>query len=665
MIKDYEKIIDGIKVSLKNNKLEFSSDAFKRIWEVTDKGLKTISLHDKTSGREWSSALPEAPDCDWELPLSEKSFCNGVLQSLEVESSNDEGFTSKHVRMECRFAYKQEQIELLYVAWLYPCFSGMRTQFYIKRQGNATVSGARQKMPYSRLENIPVAPSGLNRRYFGYHSDTQNRNDVFLDILKEENASHQLKSPEWNTWASVVCLENHAGGIALVKESHKCVNKAGHCTGIFTVSPKSGAANLGWGIMESEIPTGDFAQSWGSWLICWDNASTDREMAFKEFDRLRYPVNLENDIYIQANTWGSTTNSFDARNAASEENVMKEIDVCAELGIDILQIDDGWQVSNENANWIPNENNGWHPHPDKYPRGWKQVVERANEKGVKLGLWAAGQYIPLEALRKNHETGHFVQFKLDFVHFESRKEIEELTSKVRTFIKETGHSARVNWDLTEINPRFGYFFAREYGSIYLENRKPLFPTTVVYRPATVLRDLWQLSKYVNLNKFQCSYQNIDMVDPRLSNAGYYSHAYCLAITLMGIPLFFQEVQLLSEDAKNELLPLIKIYKSVRKELFSGYSYPVGEKPDDKSWTGFQNHNSQTGNGFLMVFREVNNDSEEHSLELRFVKAGKKLKLKNLLSGEETIAEPDDKKRLRLKIPEAPGFLFMKYEKSGA
>ncbi len=34
-------------------------------------------------------------------------------------------------------------------------------------------------------------------------------------------------------------------------------------------------------------------------------------------------------------------------------------------------------------------------------------------------------------------------------------------------------SLTLNWDLTEVAKRYGYFFAREFGCIYLENRKPV------------------------------------------------------------------------------------------------------------------------------------------------------------------------------------------------
>ncbi len=662
MVSSYKKELNGITISLNDSILEISGNNINRRWKVTDYGLKTIGYYDVKTSKEWCS-LDSSIQCDWELP-GENDTCasTGILESLKAELSNDSGFTSEHVRLECNFKYKARQIELLFTVWIYPEFCGMRTQFQIKCYSEYRPPAIKhQGTPHPRrVEILPANPEGLTRRYIGYYSDTQNRNDILLDILDEKCISSELKSPEFNTWASAVCLEDASGGIAMVKESHKCVNNSGHDTGIFVVSPETGVTATGWGIVKDEMPQKKYASSWAVWTFCWNGDSEARETAFKHFDRLRYPGNPNSDVYIQANTWGSTTNGVDARNAAGEQNVLKEIDSCAEIGIDILQIDDGWQVPVNSATYEP-EDHGWYPHPERYPDGWNNVVAEAKDKGVSLGLWAAAECIPLKALEYNYENGHFVQFKLDFAHLDSRHKIDKLMHKVKSFIKSTGHNVRVNWDLTEINPRYGYFFARDCGSIYLANRKPVVPVSAIYRPATMLRDLWQISKYINLNKFQGSYQNIDMVDPNLSNARYYTHAYCLAITMMGIPLFFQETQYLSAEAKQELIPLIKAYKTIRHEMFEGYVYPIGDKPSDASWTGFQNHNAITGKGFLTIFRELNNPEPTEKIALKFVEPGVTLNIKNIQTGEETKQMVDESGKIKFHIDPAPGFLLLSYD----
>ena len=647
----YTKKVKEAAVSFANGILEVSNGKLRRKWRLTDNGLLTTEVNDLSSGRVWTNLQSDFA-CDWELPGFDQAA--GKLISVYAEDSDDEGFTSGHLKVECHFSYEQIKIELIYIIWLYYDYAGMRTQFKIKsasdlENGNWTQQG---KPAPARMECLPVNPGSLTRRYFGYYSDTQNRNDPFLDILKEAKTVNKKVYPEWITWANAICLEDDHQGIAMVKESHKCVNHPGHDSGMFIVDPNNGLLNLGWGIYPNEICDGKYSESWASWLFCWDKSVSDRQTAFKSFDRLRYPVNIERDTYIQANTWGSTSSTATARAAAHEDSVLREIECCAELGIDILQIDDGWQPSDYSA---------WYPTETAYPEGWKNVVQAAKENNVKLGLWAAAEPVALEDLLRNREQGGFVQYKLDFAHLDSRSKLDNLMAKARKFILSTEHQTRVNWDLTEINPRYGYFFAREYGTIYLENRKPVSPWSAIYRPDTVLRDLWQISKYVDLCKFQASYQNIDMVNPAMSNAKYYTHAYCFAITMMGTPLFFLETKYLSESAKAELRPVIKAYKAVQKDIFSGITYPIGDKPDDASWTGFQNHNHQSGDGYLTVFRELNNEKTEASLALRYLSPGSELKLKNMLTNEVQVLALSANGKISLNIPEAPGFLFLKYE----
>ena len=474
--------------------------------------------------------------------------------------------------------------------------------------------------------------------------------------------SHPVMGREWCDWASVACVEDDAGGIAMVKESHKCVNQPGYATGGFLCDEARGLSCTGWGLRPNEISPEAFTPGWATWCLAWAGGDLDREIAFKTFDRFRYPIDPARDVYVQANTWGSTDNSPDARRAATENSVLREIETCAELGIDVVQIDDGWQTPPGNPTWKPGDH-GWHPHPASYPDGWARVRRRAGELGIRLGLWAAAMPIGLDELKKNFTEGGFLQVKLDFAALRNRAEIEALMRKVRDFIAWTGHRVRVNWDVTENEPRYGYFFAREYGSIYLENRKPARPLSVVYRPHTVLRDLWQVARYLNIHRFQCPIQNVDRVDPEYSDAPLHSHAYATAIALMGIPLFFQETKYYSESAKAEIRALLEVYKEHRAFLFEGIVHPIGAKPDNASWTGFQCHLPNEGRGYLLIFRERCNARARHSFELGWLRPGT-LHLTDLVSKRNWRQQTGPGGPLDITVDRAPGFRFLHYREEG-
>ncbi len=639
------------------DKLFVTTGQVRRMWQWTGGGFATSEVAVEGSPLVWAASVVE---CDWQLPDASDAT-DALLQSLVAGESDDDGFTSQHVRVVATIAYPKKGLTLKCSVWAYPGGPGIRTHLQAMRVGDQVVAppaGLQGGPGDARVDRVPAGDAANRRRYFGYYNETQQRNDTHQDLLKEEVVAGPLKHREWCSWASVACVESKAGGIALVKESHKCVNQRGVAGGEFVVDPATGLTCTGWGLTAADVSADHFTPGWATWTIAWAGGDIERETAFKQFDRLRYPIDPARDIYIQANTWGSTANGSDARRAAAEPSVIKEIETCAEMGIDVLQIDDGWQVSPGNSGWQPGDQ-GWKPHKECYPDGWKTVRDLAAKRNVKLGLWAAAEPISLDELKASFTEGNFFQYKLDFAVLKTRAAIDALMTKVRTFIQWTGHRVRVNWDVTENPPRYGYFFAREYGPIYLENRKPERPRSVVYRPHTVLRDLWQASKYLNLHRIQGSIQNVDRVDPEFSDARLHSHTYATMIPLMSIPLFFCETKYYTPAAKEEIRKLLAVYKEHRAEIYGGIVYPIGDKPDNQSWTGFQSHLEDKNAGHLTIFRELGNPSAQHAIRLARV-PGKSIRLNDLLSGKSWDQPVADDGTIQLRIDHAPGCLFLRY-----
>ncbi len=87
---------------------------------------------------------------------------------------------------------------------------------------------------------------------------------------------------------------------------------------------------------------------------------------------------------------------------------------------------------------------------------------------------------------------------------------------------------------------------------------------------------------------------------------------------------------------------------------------AGDKPDNGSWTGFQNYNPETGNGYLTFFRELKNPDSNYTVALHFLKPGTKLEITNILTGENHNVTLSEKSEIDIQIPQAPGYLFLKY-----
>ena len=95
-------------------------------------------------------------------------------------------------------------------------------------------------------------------------------------------------------------------------------------------------------------------------------------------------------------------------------------------------------------------------------------------------------------------------------------------------------------------------------------------------------------------------------------------------------------------------------------MYRGNVFPIGDKPDDASWAGFQNHDPATGAGYLMVFRELRATEYKKPIPLRFV-ADTRIRLTDLRTdSERTVAVPPDGK-VWFEISSSPGFQFLRYE----
>jgi len=373
------------------------------------------------------------------------------------------------------------------------------------------------------------------------------------------------------------------------------------------------------------------------------------------FDRMRYPLDSKYDVFLMTNVWGGGGHAA----SASEENILKEINSCADLSIDVCQIDAGWGPD-------AGSTKTWEPSPKLYPQGWTNIMKLANDKGVAMGVWnRAYDLIKYpDRLRGLYDAG-FRYFKIDIAGWDTYNIVDSLNFLARDLLKYSNYTARINWDITHKSIRVGYLFAREYGNLFLQNRRLRMErdktfTSHIYIPRRILKDQWMASQYLNLNEILINVQNTDLVLKDYSNAHLYGNLYSFAITMMSSPLFFQETWKYNPEVREPLKNLIGIYKKHREEMSSGYVFAIGDLPNDASWTGFQNHNPETSTGYLTIFREINNIETEKAIKLKFLK-GKSLELENLLTGGKEIVQVDESGYVLFKINKPASFQFYKYK----
>ena len=646
----------------KDNQLIVSTGNIKRHWTWTGKGFSTSQINDSNE----VYTLSNSSDADWDLG----DLGNGKVVSIVAFRDDDENFTSEHLAVEAEIEYNSLMIK--YVIWAYPNAKGLRTQLWLKKRKGKVLNSDLTKPGISEALTLKDKPEQVIA--FGYHAGLK-ADDRPYEILAEEEITENGTSNITNG----LIVRNKNEGLVLVKESQKHTHMQSELeTGGFK-RQNNFISVYGLGLKSEDITSDRYIFCWANWMILFNGDELDAQLELKRFDRQRFPINQERDIFTMANTWGSEDGFDQSAYKAREENVLKEIEACADLGIDLLQIDDGWQIRNGENSWLPAVKGPTKPYgsgalpklldgstmPEEYyvyPDGFARVRKQAKESGIKLGLWNAWT-APTSALETNYINGGFKAFKLDFANLNNKSSLDDLYYKARNLIKFSRHRAVVNWDVTEVTPRMGFYFGRDCGNLYLANRKAnTLRSAVQYNPWQVLRDAWELADYMNLNQIQITFQNKDLTPSNAkTDALKYTHGYNFAITLMSSPIFFTEIQYLTPQAREELKPIISTYKNVRDKMFRGYVFTIGEKPDNQSWSGFQNYNPDTGNGYITIFRELKNQKTSSKIALRFLKPGTKLTITNLLTGVKNTEILNERSELNFEIQQAPGFLFLEYK----
>ena len=314
-------------------------------------------------------------------------------------------------------------------------------------------------------------------------------------------------------------------------------------------------------------------------------------------------------IHSMSNTWGDRH----GRTRVCDEFIRREIDSGADLGLDVVQIDDGWQTGTPEA---PNENGErffegdfWSLKTDIFPHGMRSLSDYARERGVELGLWFAphsrGAFEhfdrDLSVIEKAYREWSIRYFKLDMINLPTRHHADRMCELLERI---TSHGdTSVELDVTA-EKRLGYLAAAPYGTIFVENRYTAWGS---YYPYRTLRNAWMLSRYVPLSKCQFELVNPELYIEVYDPADPFRHGSCdadylFATVMLSNPLFWMETQFLSDKARADLKSIIPVWKQYREELTRADVRPIGEEPSGASLTGFA---ADTGDSLhLILFREA-------------------------------------------------------------
>ena len=390
---------------------------------------------------------------------------------------------------------------------------------------------------------------------------------------------------------------------------------------------------------------------------------------YRAFYRLGWQAPWQRHVLLLSNTWGDRNR--DAR--VCETFVLQEIDRAAALGLDTVQIDDGWQVGKSPNSAVAKGSfkniwdnpDYWKPDPEKYPRGLHPVVELGRELGVEICLWFnpsvqdgyADWEKDAQALVGLYDEYGIRTFKIDGLAIPDKRSESNLRRLFDRVLERTGGRVVFNLDATA-GRRGGYHMFNEYGNIFLENR---YTDWQNYYPYWTLRNLWMLSKYVPAEKLQIEFLNKWRNTEKYAGDPFapanYSFEYLFATTMAGQPLAWMEASGLPEEALG-IGALIERYKEVQHDFHRGVILPVGDEPSGRSWTGFQSVDGERG--YLIFFREQNPDRKAR-IET-WLPENSKVRLTPVLgSGKAAVQKTGRRGTLEVELPAPNDYTMYRYE----
>lgn len=319
-----------------------------------------------------------------------------------------------------------------------------------------------------------------------------------------------------------------------------------------------------------------------------------------------------------SNTWGDR--SRDGR--MSHAFIAAEIEAAAALGVDVVQLDDGWQkgitINSTQADkggvWEGFWNTDpdfWTPHPQRFPEGLAGLAAFAAARGIGLGLWFApdswNDFMhwekDAEIVLHYHRTLGVRHVKIDGIKVHSELALERLRAFVNRVLEGSAGMLAFDLDITA-EKRPGYFGLIECGPLFVENR---YTDWISYWPHHTLRNLWQLSRWIDPLRLRMEFLNPERNphlypgDPLAPAA--YSGDTLFATVMCANPLGWFEITGLSPAVFNDIKALVTVWKAHREAMAAGTLLPIGDCPDGFNISGFLIVPAvERGVTYLLLFR---------------------------------------------------------------
>lgn len=660
---DYSFRKEGNLFIIENSKI-------KRVYLWNEGNLITQTIENKSSGFVW-----HASDLTPDMSLPGET---GTATCLSFGIDTIHETASHYAYLAATIVYSMNEIQIKRVIRLYPECPAIASDFYFK--GSPAKNWYNPKIVCDSLTDIRFVRLGKARNHLpiiektimpGKHwcykiVELFEMTDDLNTLVREENPVGFFEHLYRGNILFAQDMEK-GQGLFFLKEAPSPNAQLKYPGGDYLTSFGE-IRMVGFGIDKEDISTDKWTQGYSSVMGVFDKTEYSALSSLKKYQHKMRKRNETRDEMVMMNTWGDWN---DATKNINEKYILKELTLCAELGISHYQLDYGWQTDQKtlelyDSNISNYRNNEYYWLPDKirFPNGFTRIMRKAKELGIEIGLWFEPNYErdyahwsqDMDWLTRLNQLYGIRTFKIDGLRIHNKKSEERVDSLLMKLSEALNDDVCINLDVTA-DKRFGYLFKNRYGNIFLENR---YTDWGNYYPYQTLRNLWMLSKYVPTQNIQLEFPNKwrntnkynDIFAPEN-----YNFEYLFAITMMAQPLAWMQAQNLPEKAFN-IASVIKKYKKYQSDMHRGMIFPVGEEPSGVSWTGFQS--IQEGKGYFLVFRENNNRSTA-SIKTWFA-PDTKVKMKLIAGkGKDFVAKTGKKGEISFSLEMKNEYSLYKYE----
>ena len=605
---DMEKYKDCY-ASWTENTIVIGNKRIERRFQWCAQGLVCTATVDKASAKEWRGDEPPAvtPDVAIECAVSNNGGLSAKHLLLTATERQGGGVieTKLGVYPQLPFVILERRCKVLH-----PSSSEWVAEKGGTGNENAVTKDVIEAATLDRIDNVPLNVRHLTLKTFKLFDRTD-----LNDCLVTEEKMHLYPGCSFSMRGNVFLFDNYMEnkGLLVVKDSPTHLYQLLENDDSLRVKGTRNADIVGAGL-HGDIDTDDWCQLYGTTVGVGD---TDELLVeYRQLYRVQYLAPAFKEPFIMSNTWGDR--SQDSR--VCEEFMLKEIEAGARLGVNIIQIDDGWQKgvtinskARKSSIWegfYAADPDFWAVHPQRFPHGLKPLVKKAARHGIRFGLWFAPDSShefanwrrDVDTVLNLHRTYGISSFKLDSVNLLSKKAETNYLNFLTAVERESNNRIALNLDCTAQN-RQGYVMWKQFGTLFVENR---YTDWCNYFPHNTLKNLWMLSQFIPPRKFQFELLNNSRNDEKYGDdplrPAAYDITYEFASVMVANPLVWMEMSNLTDKQITSLQKLVSVYRDVRKDFFNAEIYPIGEQPDGCSYTGFQIVVDDK-TGYLLLFKE--------------------------------------------------------------